>query len=114
MTEDKTMLIMKMYSGQQFRNFKQGSFSSTAASVDFVPYARENFREKTMMISYDANFNRIGEKTIEGSSTSNYVSKDLSALTTSIDSMGTMIEGCSSERSRRSVVFLNSRKICHV
>lgn len=92
MTEDKTMLIMKMYSGQQFRNFKQGSFSSTAASVDFVPYARENFREKTMMISYDANFNRIGEETIEGSSTSNYVSKDLSALTTSIDSMGTVMD----------------------
>ena len=88
MTEDKRMLIFTMYSGQQFQNFTQGNRVSDAA--DFVPYARENFDEKTMMISYDANFNRMGEEMIEGSSTSNYVSKNLTALSTSIDSM-TMI-----------------------
>ncbi len=88
MTEDKKMLIFTMYSGQQFQNFTQGTASAYAA--DFVPYARENFDVKTMMISYDANFNRMGEEVIEGSSTSNYVSKNLSELSTSIDSM-TMI-----------------------
>jgi lipopolysaccharide export system permease protein len=87
-TEDKTMLIFTMYSGQQFQNFTQGTTPRHA--VDFVPYARENFDTKTMMISYDANFNRMGEEVIEGSSTSNYVSKNLSELGTSIDSM-TMI-----------------------
>jgi len=88
MTEDKTMLIFTMYSGQQFQNFTQGAASRNTA--DFVPYARENFDVKTMMISYDANFNRMGEEVIEGSSTSNYVSKNLAELSTSIDSM-TMI-----------------------
>ena len=87
-TEDKTMLIFTMYSGQQFQNFKQGAGSRR--QVDFVPYARENFDVKTMMIPYDANFNRMGEEVIEGSSTSNYVSKNLSELGASIDSM-TMI-----------------------
>lgn len=87
-TEDKTMLIFTMYSGQQFQNFKQGADSRR--QVDFVPYARENFDVKTMMIPYDANFNRMGEEVIEGSSTSNYVSKNLSELGASIDSM-TMI-----------------------
>jgi lipopolysaccharide export system permease protein len=77
-----------MYSGQQFQNFKQGAGSRR--QVDFVPYARENFDVKTMMIPYDANFNRMGEEVIEGSSTSNYVSKNLSELGASIDSM-TMI-----------------------
>ncbi len=85
MTEDKTMLIFTMYSGQQFQNYPDGSPSRS--SSDFVPYARENFEVKTMMISYDANFNRIGEEDIESSSTSNYVSKNLSKLGYSIDSM---------------------------
>ncbi len=90
MTEDKTMLIFTMYSGQQFQNFVQGTSSRNA--TDFVPYARENFDVKTMMISYDANFNRVGEDVIEGSSTSNYVSKNLAELGTSIDSMTTIMD----------------------
>ena len=85
MTEDKTMLIFTMYSGQQFQNFRQGATSRN--TTDFVPYARENFDVKTMMISYDANFNRMGEEVIEESSTSNYVSKNLTELSASIDSM---------------------------
>ncbi|HPD87468.1 MAG TPA: LptF/LptG family permease, partial [Proteiniphilum sp.] len=90
MTEDKTMLIFTMYSGQQFQNFTEGSSSRYRA--DFVPYARENFDTKTMMISYDANFNRMGEDVIEGSSTSNYVSKNLSELSVSIDSMTVILD----------------------
>jgi len=90
MTEDKTMLIFTMYSGQQFQNFTQGTTRN--ASGEFVPYARENFDVKTMMISYDANFNRMGEEVIQGSSTSNYVSKNLSELSTSIDSMAVIMD----------------------
>lgn len=90
MTEDKKMLIFTMYSGQQFQNFTQGS--NRHYSADFVPYARENFDVKTMMISYDANFTRLGEDVIEGSSTSNYVSKNLSRLGSSIDSMSVIMD----------------------
>ena len=90
MTEDKTMLIFTMYSGQQFQNFTEGS--SSRYHADFVPYARENFDTKTMMIAYDANFNRMGEDVIEGSSTSNYVSKNLSQLGVSIDSMTVILD----------------------
>ncbi len=91
MTEDKTMLIFTMYSGQQFQNFQQGE-RRRGQSQDFVPYARENFTVKTMMIPYDANFTRMDEQMIEGSSTSNYVSKNLSALGESIDSMRTILD----------------------
>lgn len=90
MTEDKTMLIFTMFSGQQFQNFTEGS--STRYRADFVPYARENFDTKTMMIAYDANFNRMGEEVIEGSSTSNYVSKNLTQLGSSIDSMSVILD----------------------
>ncbi len=86
-TEDKTMLIFTMHSGQQFQNSNQGSGSGSRYDQDFVPYSRESFNKKTMLIPYDANFSRMGEDVIEGSSTSNYVSKNLSELAFSIDSM---------------------------
>lgn len=91
-TDDKKMLIFTMYSGQQFQNFQQGSSSSSRYNDGFVPYARENFETKTMMIAYDANFNRMGEEMIEGSATSNYVSKNLSQLGASIDSMSVVLD----------------------
>lgn len=90
MTEDKRMLIFTMYNGQQFQNFTQAS--NARQSSEFMPYARESFDVKTMMITYDANFNRMGEDVIEGSSSSNYVSKDLTQLSASIDSMRTVLD----------------------
>jgi len=79
MTEDKTMLIFTMHNGQQFRNFTEGEVNPRQKK-EFVPYSRENFTKKTMMVPYDANFNRMDEEVIEGSSTSNYVSKNLAQL----------------------------------
>src|SRR5690554_1041014 len=90
-TEDKTMLIFTMYSGQQFQNSRMGE-DDRRQSQEFVPYARENFAVKTMMIPYDANFTRMDEQTIEGSSTSNYVSKNLQQLGESIDSMRVVLD----------------------
>ncbi|MFA7492722.1 MAG: LptF/LptG family permease [Proteiniphilum sp.] len=91
-TDDKKMLIFTMYSGQQFQNFEQGGGSSSRYNEDFVPYARESFDTKTMMISYDSNFNRMDEEVIEGNSSSNYVSKNLSELGASIDSMSVIMD----------------------
>lgn len=92
MTDDKKMLLFTMYSGQQFQNFEPGGASSSRYKNDFVPYAREIFETKTMMIDYDANFNRMGEDVIEGNSSSNYVSKDLRELSVSIDSMSLILD----------------------
>ena len=90
MSEDKLSLVFTMYHGQQFQNFQQGTGSS--ASPEFIPYARENFKQKTMITPFDANFNRMGENVIEGSTSSNYVSKNLSQLKASIDSMSHEID----------------------
>jgi len=95
MNEDKTMLIFTMFSGQQFQNWNQGK--NVRYDQDFVPYSRENFKEKVMMIPYDANFSRMGEDVIEGSSTSNYVSKNLSELSVSIDSMRHILDSVNIE-----------------
>jgi lipopolysaccharide export system permease protein len=93
MTDDKKRLVFTMYSGQQFQNFQQGNASpSSRYSNDFVPYSRENFDTKTMMIAHDANFNRMGTEVIEGNSNSNYVSKNMSELSISIDSMSHVLD----------------------
>ncbi len=84
MSQDKLSLVFTMYHGQQFDNFQSGSPSMQR---EFVPYRRENFSKKQMLIEFDANFNRIEDATIEGNASSNYVSKNLSQLKHSIDSM---------------------------
>lgn len=83
MSEDKLSLVFTMYHGQSFQNFQGGR----SGSSQFVPYMRENFDRKEMNIQFDANFNRIEDSMIEGSSSSNYVSKNLGQLMFSIDSM---------------------------
>ena len=86
MSEDKLSLVFTMYHGQQFRNFNDGN-GSRRMDQEFIPYARENFQEKTMITPFDANFNRMDEEVIESSTASNYVAKNLSQLKSSIDSM---------------------------
>lgn len=91
-TDDKKMLVFTMYSGQQFQNYQRGSSSSRRNDDNLAAYSREKFEIKTMMIAYDANFNRLGEDVIEGNSSSNYVSKKLSGLGASIDSMTVILD----------------------
>lgn len=86
MSEDKLSLVFTMYHGQQFRNFDDGKHNK-AVDREFIPYARENFQEKTLITPFDANFNRMDEEVIESSTSSNYVAKNLSELKSSIDSM---------------------------
>ncbi len=90
MSEDKLSLIFTMHHGQQFQNFTQGT--GETYSPDFVPYARENFTTKTMTIPYDDNFNRMEENVIQDNVSTNYVTKDLSELKLSIDSLELLVD----------------------
>lgn len=94
-SEDKLSLVFTMYHGQQFRNFTEGTESKT--SPDFVPYARESFEQKTMTILYDDNFNRIGENVIQDNVSTGYVTKNLSQLDTSIDSLQLIVDSANIE-----------------
>ncbi len=86
MSEDKLSLLFTVYNGQQFHNFTQGSDISSSSS-EFIPYARENFKRKTMTISYDDNFNRMEESVLQENTSSSYVSKNITELKSSIDSL---------------------------
>lgn len=94
-SEDKLSLVFTMYHGQQFRNFTEGT--EDTPSPDFVPYARESFEQKTMTINYDDNFNRIGENVIQDNVSTGYVTKNISQLETSIDSLQTIVDSANIE-----------------
>lgn len=87
LSEDKLSLIFTMYKGQQFQNFQSDDVGSANSNKDFVPYSRENFKKKQMLIPFDANFNRMDDSTLEDNAGSNWVSKNSAELKFSIDSM---------------------------
>jgi lipopolysaccharide export system permease protein len=85
MSSHKDYLKLTLYRGQQFSNFKQsqgGGMPGTAAA-GMVPYNRENFKTKEIVIPFDANFNRMDESSMSGSQ----LSKNISQLQAAIDSM---------------------------
>lgn len=80
MTADKQHLFLHLYSGEQFQNLKSQSFQSNN-----VPYRRESFREKHIIIEFDAGFNMIDGSFMNDQS----ISKNMWKLQASIDSMTT-------------------------
>lgn len=92
LSEDKLSLIFTMYHGQQFQNFQSENIGSNTTSKDFVPYSREDFKAKQMLIPFDANFNRMEDSALEDNAGSNWVSKNSDELRFSIDSMNLKVD----------------------
>jgi lipopolysaccharide export system permease protein len=84
-SEDKTFLVLNLYHGQQFSNFRTADVNGVAGrnSSQFVPYSRENFREKEVIIPFNTGFDRMDESNLEGTQ----ISKNIVQLSRSIDSM---------------------------
>lgn len=76
---DKTSLILSLYSGESFENLK-----TQTSSTRNVPYRRETYSYKEILIEFDANFNKADESIMSN----RYLGKDLDALTQAMDSMG--------------------------
>ncbi|GAB6012188.1 LptF/LptG family permease [Viscerimonas tarda] len=93
MSANKDYLLLTLLYGQQFANFdKQGNsmttVSSSPGSNSFVPYSRENFQKKEIIIPFDANFNRMNESTLQGTQ----LAKNIKELQTSIDSLAIIVD----------------------
>ena len=82
-TDDKQFLFLTLESGESFENLK-----SQEASTTVVPYRRETFSRKEILIPFDAGFNRIDESTMSDK----YVGKNISELKHSIDSMSLIVD----------------------
>jgi lipopolysaccharide export system permease protein len=84
---NKKFLLLSLYDGQRFSNFRQADMNDQAQfsrqNNQFVPYSRENFKTKKIIISFDANFNRMDEAAFDGTQ----ISKSMSQIGSDLDSM---------------------------
>lgn len=81
MSSDKTYLMLSLYSGESFSNMQQEQSSTSDKSI--IPYRRETFSRKNLIIDFDANFNVMSSQFLEGQ----YVSKTTSELEYTTDSL---------------------------
>ena len=78
MTADKQHLFLHLYNGEQFENLKSQTISSKN-----VPYRRETFREKHIIIQFDGGFNMIDGGFLSNRSDA----KNMAEISESIDSL---------------------------
>lgn len=84
-SEDKKFLMLELYDGESFGNLKSQSFST---DVNSIPYRRETFGYKEILIDFDSDFNRFDESIIKDQD----VSKNIQQLTSTIDSVSKVVE----------------------
>ena len=82
-TADMKYLFLHLYNGEQFENLRE-----QRALDRNVPFRREIFLDKQVLIPFDANFNRMDE----GGIRSQYVGKNITELRHTIDSITNRID----------------------
>lgn len=93
-TEDKTHLYLKLWQGESFENLRDAG--ARTGSTDNVPYRRESFKLKELVVQFDANFNRLDEQGMRNQ----YVGKNMSELQATIDSVSAIVDSTSTVNSR--------------
>lgn len=83
MLEDKTHLYLQLWNGESFENLQEVN-----RTMHNVPYRRESFSKKDIMVAFDANFNRMDEEGMRNQ----YVGKNISELRQAIDSLNQKVD----------------------
>lgn len=83
MTPAMSHLYLHLYQGEQFENLR-----GQRTSDQNVPFRRESFFDKQILIPFDANFNRLDEEGMRRQ----YVGKNIDELHHSIDSIGVRVD----------------------
>ena len=82
-TKDSRYLYLHLFNGEQFENLRE-----QRALDRNVPFRRESFLDKEILIPFDANFNRLDE----GGMRRQYVGKNIEELNFSIDSISHRVD----------------------
>ena len=82
-TKDSRYLYLHLYTGEQFENLRE-----QRALDRNVPFRRESFFDKEVLIPFDANFNRLDE----GGMRRQYVGKNMEELQATIDSLTVRVD----------------------
>jgi lipopolysaccharide export system permease protein len=78
--DDKAHLFLQLFNGEQFENLRE---TSGAVNKTNQPYRSEQFDLKEILLSFDANFNRMDEAGMRNQ----YVGKNMTELQATIDSV---------------------------
>ena len=82
-TNDKKQLVFTLHEGEGFSNFNSQQNVSAG-----IPYRRESFRKKEMIMDFDGNFNLVDESNFK----SMHFSKNTKELSQIIDSVGGILD----------------------
>ena len=93
MTPDKRNLVLTLYHGSWYEDMRS---SGGTAGLSGDLYRRETFRDKQIIIPYDANFTRMDDETMR----SQYVGKNISELLHTIDSVQGRIDSVGNQLNR--------------
>lgn len=77
-TDDKLFIVLNLYSGELFENLPKQTMGAKN-----IPYRRESFLSKTVMIEFNSNFERMDDGFLQNE----YVAKNLKQLQHTVDSM---------------------------
>ena len=93
---DKRYLVLDLVSGESFENLDKQQQRATGTTQN-IPYRRETFAHKQILIDFATDFNRYDESILEDQ----HVSKNVAQLIESIDSVKIVSHERSSEQSER-------------
>lgn len=96
-TPDRTHLFLRLWHGESFENLKDAG----AGNMRNVPYRRESFDLKEIMVRFDTNFNRLDEQGMRNQ----YVGKNMSELQETIDSLTKEVDSIGSIHGRSLVTY---------
>lgn len=82
-TKDMQHIYLHMWQGEQFDNLRNQN-----TRTDNIPFRRETFKEKEILIQFDANFNRLSEEGMR----KQYVGKNIEELRHTIDSVQSRVD----------------------
>ena len=86
MTADKMHLRLELWNGEQFENLEGQALGSSRSNS--VPYDRETFDYKSMIIDFDSNFNMMDAALLRDMPSA----KDMKQITLSVDSMNQRLD----------------------
>jgi len=95
---DKCYLVLNLINGEAFENLNQKQQRATGSTKN-IPYRRETFTHKQILIDFATDFNRYDESILQDQ----HVSKNVSQLKHSIDSMHLVSQQRSAEQSTKLV-----------
>ncbi len=85
-TADKNHMFVTFYHGEQFENLKEQNIGMSISND--MPYRKESFDLKEVLVAFDANFNRMDEEQMR----KQYVGKNIAELEIAIDSIQVKVD----------------------